>query len=141
MLDWILDNKEWIFSGVGITIILIVRNIIIGSRNKKEEQINRITQRYVDILDSKIPGHAGIIGLIESGAAQLSKNRHIIRVCEIIAQHGKPNPLSHWVMKYIDRKELLKFIKWQANNKINFSYYFNEKTFAELIQKYKEEYP
>lgn len=145
MLNWISDNKEWIFGGIGVvilsTIASLLTNIVIRKRNKKEEQINRIAQRYVDVLDEKIYGHSGILGLIESGAAQLSKNNHLLKVCEIIVQHGKPHPLKKWESNSIDKKELLKFIKWQANNQKNFSDYFNEKSFAKLFQRYKEEDP
>lgn len=142
MLNWILDNKEWIFGGIGVvilsTISSLIINLIIMNRNKKEEQIYRIAQRYVDVLDGKIQGRSGIVGLIESGAVHLSKNKQLIKVCEIITQHGKQNPLNGWILNYIDRNELLQFTKWQANKRINFSDYSNEKTFAELFKRYKE---
>ncbi len=145
ILDWILHNKEWIFGGIGVfilsTISFLIINLIIRNRDKKEEQIKGIAKRYVDVLDLKTNGHPGIIGLIESGAAHLTKNKYLIRVCEIITHHGKPFPLKKWELDNIGKKELLKFIKWQANNKINFSDYFNEREFTKLIQRYKEEDP
>ena len=140
-MNWILENKEWIFSGIGVAILLSLLELLrnLKSRNKKDEVINRIAQRYVDILDWKIRGHSGVIGLIESGADHLTKNKHLLKVCEIIVQHGKPNPLTNWVLKYIKEDEVLKFVKWQAINKIPSTYYFNEDSFKKLIEKYKSE--
>ncbi|MFQ6032715.1 MAG: hypothetical protein ACE5K2_07320 [Candidatus Zixiibacteriota bacterium] len=134
MLDWILDNIKWVLPVV-LAIIASAIKIIYTSRDKKQEQIKVIVQRYLDILDNKILGYPGIPGLIESGAIRLSKNKDLIKVCEIISQHGKPYPLPKYIWKYLREKELLKFVKWCANNSSHF--FFNEQEFATLVQKYK----
>lgn len=119
MLDWILDNIKWVLPVV-LAIIASAIKIIYTSRDKKQEQIKVIVQRYLDILDNKILGYPGIPGLIESGAIRLSKNKDLIKVCEIISQHGKPYPLPKYIWKYLREKELLKFVKWCANNSSHF---------------------
>ena len=40
MLEWILKNKEWIFSGIGIPIIVVIFKFIKNFR--KEKNINNI---------------------------------------------------------------------------------------------------
>jgi len=139
MLDWISANKEWILSGIGIAVIVLTINIIFRSRDKKHKQIKRVAQRYLDILDNKIPGYTGIPGLIQSGATQLSKNKDLIKVCEIIRQHGKPSPLPDYIRKHLSEKELLKFVKWYANRFGHDRRYSNEQEFVALVQRYNED--
>ena len=45
IIDWILQNKEWLFSGVGVSVILIFWGVI---RHKKESQ-NTKTQVVVHV--------------------------------------------------------------------------------------------
>lgn len=140
MIEWFLKNKDWIFSGVGIALILLIFDFLKNLRNKRNEQIKQISERYIDILDGKNRGHSGVPGLIESGAAKLAKNKYILDVCAKIEESGKPNPLNIWILKYIDKKEILKFVKWQSEKKISYSpHYFNENNFARLVEKYKAE--
>lgn len=37
-MDWIIENKEWLFSGVAIAIPLAIIGKIISSRNDKQVQ-------------------------------------------------------------------------------------------------------
>ena len=138
--NWILDNKEWLFSGLGIFIIGSIVQVIIYCffRNSKiDKQIDRIVERYIDIIDGKISGHSGIPGLIECGAAELKRNNHLLKVGNAIKERGKPNPLEHWISSHIPKKEYLTFIKWQANNNIRYSpHYNNENTFKNLVALY-----
>lgn len=38
MLEWILQNKEWIFSGVGLFVISTIVTLIFKTSNKKQIQ-------------------------------------------------------------------------------------------------------
>lgn len=140
--DWIQKNKEWVFSGIGVALILLgVEFLRSGTYKKKKinEQIENIAKRYVDILDGKNKGHSGLIGLIESGAAKLKKNKLIFDLCEKIEEYGKPNPLKVWVLDHIEENDILNFIKWQSENKIGYSpHYFNENNFIKLVERYKK---
>ena len=131
---------EWIFSGIGVALLILMVDLIKNyvKNNKIKSRINRIADKYVDILDNKIRGHSGIVGLIECGAANLSKNKHLLKVCDLIIEQGKPNPLN-WLLEQLDEKEALNFIKWQANNEISRTYYFNKNNFKKLIERYKQE--
>lgn len=40
LLNWLNDNKEWIFSGIGITVLIIIGNIIKFLFFKKREAVN-----------------------------------------------------------------------------------------------------
>ncbi len=141
MIDWILNNKEWIFSGIGILVIGIVIKFfswVLSNKKKRQEQINEIVERYISILDGKISGHTGILGLIEAGAAQLKRNKDLLVVIDKIASYGKPYPLHNWFYKYIEKSRVLNFIKWQTQNKINHPDYFYEGNFAKLIERYNK---
>jgi predicted tellurium resistance membrane protein TerC len=39
IIEWIIANKEWIFSGIGVLVITIVLNLIF--RKKSEKQIQK----------------------------------------------------------------------------------------------------
>lgn len=38
MIDWIIENKEWIFSGIGVLVITLILNFIFRNRNAKQIQ-------------------------------------------------------------------------------------------------------
>lgn len=38
MIDWIIENKEWIFSGIGVLVISLILNFLFRSRNAKQVQ-------------------------------------------------------------------------------------------------------
>jgi len=144
MIEWIIKNKDWLFSGTGIIIFVYFIKFLywLLSRNKSDEYIQNIARRYLEIIEGKISGHSGITGLIESGATGLTKNEQLLKVCDIIVQNGKPNPLDSWLLKHLDKKEALKFLKWQYKNKIGYApYYFNENTFIKLVKMYKSNNP
>lgn len=139
MVNLILENLELLFGGIGIfiTVYIIKFFIWLKNRNKNKEQINNIVRKYMDIIEHRIPGHSGIRGLIEAGAGQLSRNKDLIIVCEKISLYGKPNPLNYWLTNNIREKEFLKFIKWQAQNKVIISDYNNEQNFQRVLERYK----
>ena len=148
MINWIIDNKEWIFGIIGVAVVIIplIIKIIrkIFAKQEREEQIKITAHGYIEILTGKRSGHIGIPGLMDSGADHLSKNVDLKKVCERIAQHGLQNPLHHWQLqllgKKLGKKEILNFIKWQATKKpILHTDYANEITFAKLIEKFKKE--
>jgi len=142
ILEWINNNLELLFGGVGLfTFIYIIKFFYwIKTKKNNSEQIENIHKKYLDIVEGRIRGHSGVSGLIEAGAAQLSKNRQLIELCDKIVLDGKPNPLDFWILKYLKKKECLKFIKWQARNNIGYApYYFNENRFKTLIERYKKE--
>lgn len=45
MLQWIADNKDWIFSGIGVTAISGLAAFIFVQRNKSAENEGKISQR------------------------------------------------------------------------------------------------
>lgn len=142
IIDWILKNKEWLFSGIGIFLIVSILKVIsfLKKTNKTIEKLERIAQKYVDILDGKTRGHSGIPGLIECGAAELKNNKQLLKLVNLIKEHGKPNPLANWLLNHIEEKDALKFIKWQAQKDIKYSpYYFNENNFIKLVNMYKSD--
>jgi len=91
----------------------------------------------MDIVEHRVRGHSGIRGLIESGAAQLKRNKDLIDISEKISMYGKPNPLDYWLTNNIKKNEFLKFIKWQAQNRIIIADYNTENNFKRLIERYK----
>lgn len=141
--DWIRNNSNWIFSGIGVAVLLLILDIFRNRKTKTKEKlknIERIAKEYVDVLNHKNRGHSGIPGLIELGAAKLERNKDVIKLCEKIEKFGKPNPLNQWILKHIDKKQILKFIKWQYDNKIGYSpSYFNENNFIALVKRFKNE--
>ncbi len=38
-MDWIIDNKEWIFSGIGVSVVVFVMSLFIKS--KKNNTLNQ----------------------------------------------------------------------------------------------------
>jgi len=40
MIDWILDNKEWIFSGIGVSIFGLI-SFLIKKRTKSIKQVQK----------------------------------------------------------------------------------------------------
>lgn len=49
MIDWLSNNKEWVFSGIGVTIITLAVNIFLmyyKSKSKKVENEKIINIRY-----------------------------------------------------------------------------------------------
>lgn len=38
MFNWILENKEWLFSGIGVLVITLILNFIFRNRNAKQVQ-------------------------------------------------------------------------------------------------------
>jgi len=67
MFDWLSNNKEWIFSGLGIFLIASIIQIVSLINRKKDKidkQLDRIADRYMDVLDGRRGGHSGIPGLI-----------------------------------------------------------------------------
>lgn len=42
-MNWIIENKEWIFSGIGITIIVAVYNIFFRKKGKSDLMSNKIS--------------------------------------------------------------------------------------------------
>jgi hypothetical protein len=142
VFNWLYQNKEWIFSGIGVAVLLLILEFFrrILNRNNNADKIRRITESYVDILDNKRSGHSGIPGLIQLGAAKLRKNKDVLELCAKIEEHGKPNPLDKWILKHIKKDDILKFIKWQSDNEIGYSpYYFNENNFILLVERYLKE--
>ncbi len=137
MLEWIGNNLQWLFSGIGVLIISTFAYAIRNRNIKSNEQIKQVAKRYVDMLDGKINGYHNIPGLILSGAAKLKSNKQLLKVCAKIEECGKPNPLKMWVLKHIDKKELLNFVRWNKENEIGYSpHYFNEKSFINLVERY-----
>lgn len=51
MLNWIIINKEWIFSGIGIVILSVLFSIVkeVGSHNSKEPQ-NKAILKVIETL-------------------------------------------------------------------------------------------
>lgn len=43
-MNWILENKEWIFSGIGATVIGIIITILFQKKNEKSSA-NKLKQR------------------------------------------------------------------------------------------------
>lgn len=41
MINWIMENKEWLFSGLGILIITSIFGVIKFSLNKNKDKDNR----------------------------------------------------------------------------------------------------
>lgn len=37
-MDWIIENKEWLFSGIAIAIPLAIAGWILSSKNKRQVQ-------------------------------------------------------------------------------------------------------
>lgn len=58
MIEWIIENKEWVFSGVGVFILTIIIGLIrwILSKNKSNRNINMKGRKsiYVEKNDGKI---------------------------------------------------------------------------------------
>ncbi|MFA6192822.1 MAG: hypothetical protein WC665_10795 [Sulfurimonas sp.] len=34
-MDWLIENKDWIFSGIGVTILAFVASLFLKNKNKK----------------------------------------------------------------------------------------------------------
>ena len=45
MLDFLIKNKEWIFSGIGIPIIVLISNLTIPIGESETEQIDLIISK------------------------------------------------------------------------------------------------
>ena len=58
MIEWIIENKEWIFSGIGVFILTIVLSLIrrASSKNKSNRTINMKGDKsiYVEKNEGKI---------------------------------------------------------------------------------------
>jgi hypothetical protein len=56
MIDWILDNKEWLFSGIGITllggVVYLIRNLF--KRKTNSEPLNDANKKRLDLLTINI---------------------------------------------------------------------------------------
>ena len=37
-MDWILNNKEWIFSGIGVAVIVAIVGLVFGKQKNKQIQ-------------------------------------------------------------------------------------------------------
>ncbi len=139
MLEWIGNNLQWIFSGIGVLFLTIIAFFLKRRNTEYTEQIKQVAKRYVDMLDGKIHGYHNIPGLVLSGVAKLKSNKQLLKVCSKIEQYGKPNPLKTWVLRHINKKELLKFVKWNHENGIGYSpHYFNEESFINLVEDYNK---
>lgn len=139
MFEWIVNNYEWIFSGIGVLFLTTIAFFIKKRNTIYNEHIKQVAQRYVDMLDGKIHGYHNIPGLVLSGAAKLKSNKQLLKVCSKIEEYGKPDPLKMWVLKHINKKELLQFVKWNHVNDIEYSpHYFNEENFIKLVEEYNK---
>lgn len=49
MIEFIVNNKEWIFSGIGVTILIIIwsfTKFIVNPNNKKSANVNQNQKNY-----------------------------------------------------------------------------------------------
>jgi predicted tellurium resistance membrane protein TerC len=48
-MDWIINNKEWIFSGIGVFIIAFVLKIFLSRNNRTIKQIQNTGKESTNI--------------------------------------------------------------------------------------------
>jgi hypothetical protein len=55
MLEWIIENKEWVFSGIGIFILTIIMGLIkwFFSKKKSDRTINMTGEKSVYVEKNK----------------------------------------------------------------------------------------
>lgn len=62
MLEWIIKQKDWVFSGIGTSIILGIISFIIGYVTKgivynfKDKSVNKVTQKNNEIQNGDMVG-------------------------------------------------------------------------------------
>lgn len=60
MIDWIVENKEWIFSGIGIVVLsfigALIKLLISKRSNKKERTVNMYGDKstYIEKNDGEV---------------------------------------------------------------------------------------
>ncbi len=61
MIEWLIKNKEWIFSGTGATIIGAIITILVGRKKNKKKKIHQNINRSNAIQVGAIEGNTGNI--------------------------------------------------------------------------------
>lgn len=49
MIEWLVENKEWIFSGAGVAIIAWILNVIYGKSHRRVTQMQQSGNDSVNI--------------------------------------------------------------------------------------------
>jgi predicted membrane metal-binding protein len=37
MIDWVISNKEWVFSGIGVAVLAAILSVLLRSRSKQRK--------------------------------------------------------------------------------------------------------
>jgi hypothetical protein len=76
MLNWIMENKIWIFSGVGIAVIGGIFALIkwLFNKNKQDKTINQSQKSGNNSINIQVAGDIAISGEVKNGL-DTSKDR------------------------------------------------------------------
>ncbi|MCO8124005.1 hypothetical protein NHH03_19835 [Stieleria sp. TO1_6] len=89
------------------------------------------------LVNNPSPTPYGVHALVDAGAANLMESSELFQVCEKIQEHGYQYPLNPTLRNELDPSELLEFLRWHGQNRIEKEYYANESTLRELIQQFR----
>src|SRR5689334_8927913 len=89
MLDWILKNKEWIFSGVGLSIVSLGGTILFKKKNPKAQNVEGIqASGPVTIYQASDNAHIEF----QSNAKRSAAKVQVVDVF-IVEDDDYPNPI------------------------------------------------
>lgn len=96
MIEFVQNNKEWIFSGIGVFILglfIAVLSSIRRSRDKREERIRRFVDSFREIYTG---GGRKLRLLIPAGINNFKNNREIEKGFQALVNVIPNHPLRNW---------------------------------------------
>lgn len=96
MIEFIQNNKEWIFSGIGVFVLglfIAVLSSIRRSRDKSEERIRRFVDGFREIYTG---GGRKLRLLIPAGINNLINNKEIEKGFQALVNVIPNHPLRQW---------------------------------------------
>ncbi len=53
-MDWIINNKEWLFSGIGVALLTFLTSLFIRSKKETNNDRKVITEKDISIKKNKV---------------------------------------------------------------------------------------
>lgn len=129
MVEWVIQNKEWLFSGIGVFVLsgalLFYRYFLSSKRNPAQPNLPELIWTQTDALWS-----AKMTTLLESAHPKTAylieySSASIRQVIDLALEHN-------WTVKLLVRDPETPTPEWQRN-KIQLSVYYLKRDLAEAI--------
>lgn len=94
-----------------------------------------VVDRY--LRNNPSPTAYGVHALVAAGAGSFLEPADLIQACDRIKEHGYRNPLNPTLVHEMDPTEILEFVRWHGQYKIQQDCYDSEPGIRELIQRFR----